>query len=119
MRRDFELFPVPSLSAIADKVGTRPMAVAYLSRARNKIIVSPMTTPTVGMYVETQPITPLPWETTSEVLGQCIWETLLRFRAVPHLGSSGSGKKTEWPAYQASGSKTVRAFEEDFVRCSI
>lgn len=30
-----------------------------------------------------------------------------------------SRKKTEWPAYRTSGARSVRAFEDDYIRISV
>ena len=116
MGRDFLLFPVPALTAVAERVGRAPLAAAYLSQSRGQILVASMTSPTLGLYVETNPVTNLAWETATDVLGQCVWEALLGFREDTNLGSS---KKTDWPAYKASGARSVRSFEEDFVRVKI
>src|SRR5215469_16448730 len=53
-----------------------------------------------------------------ETLGQAIWESLLLFKRPPGLNLR-SRKKTEWPAYRASGASSVRAFEDDYIRISV
>ena len=56
------------------------------------------------------------FDSDSAVIGQAVWEALLLFRSAPNLGSP---KKRDWPAYRASGAKSVRAFEDQFVRVSV
>ena len=116
MERDFDLFPVTALTALAEKVGRRPLATVFLSEGAGQILVASMTSPTAGLYLETKSITKLAWDTESHHLGRCVWEALLRFREDSYLGS---GLKRDWPAYQASSARSARSFEEQFVRCNV
>ena len=111
-----ELFPLPALREVADQTGRNPMASVYLSEVRDRIIVCPMTSPEKGLYVEAEATADRPFTSDSEVLGQSVWEALLRFQVSPQLGSH---KKTDWPAFRASGAKSVRAFEYEFVRVAV
>jgi len=54
----------------------------------------------------------------ARTLGQRAWEALLSFRASSDLALRSS-KKSDWPAYRASGAKSLRAFEEGFVHVSV
>jgi hypothetical protein len=111
-----ETFPVPALTAVADKTGLNPLVTVYLSENRNKVIVCPMTSPGKGHYVESAPLSVLPYHADAELLGQAVWNALLAFRTSADLGSS---KKTEWPAFKASGAKSVSMFESEYVRVTI
>jgi hypothetical protein len=107
MGRDFAQFPVPPLAAVA--------ATAGVPRGRSKIIICPATSVEKGFLYEAEPLAPIPWDSPTEVLGQRVWEALLLFRRTPNLNLR-SRKKTDWPAFRAPGSKSVRAFEGEFVR---
>lgn len=52
------------------------------------------------------------------MLGQATWESMLLFKRTPDLNLR-SRKKTEWPAYRASGARSVRAFEDEYIRISV
>ncbi len=54
----------------------------------------------------------------TEVLGQTVWESLLQFKRTPNLNPRAT-EKTDWSAYRASGAKSVRAFEEEYLRISL
>jgi hypothetical protein len=111
-----EHYPVPELTAVANEVGWNPFASVYISQVHNKVIICPMTSPGKGHYVETEAMSVMPFESESFNVGQAVWAALLRFRSSPNLGSA---KKTDWPAFRASGVKSVRAFEVDFVRLGV
>jgi hypothetical protein len=115
MRRT-ERFPVPELNAVANEVGWNPFASVYVSKIRGRIIVCAMTSPEKGHYVESEAIAVMSFESETSLLGQSVWKALLLFRSAPNLGSS---KKTDWPAFRASGAKSVRVFEDEFVRVSV
>lgn len=110
-----EHFPVPALLDVAEQAGCIPMASIYLSAAKSQIIVCPMTSPTKGLYVEAEAVVQ-PFNSDSEMLGQSVWEALLLFHLSPYLGPP---KKTDWLAFRASGAKSVRAFEWEFVHVAI
>ncbi len=71
-----------------------------------------------GFYNEQKPLSLLPWDSPAEVLGQNVWESLLLFRKTPGLNLRSS-KKSDWPAYRASGVKSIREFENQYVRVSV
>jgi hypothetical protein len=50
--------------------------------------------------------------------GKPCWESLLQFKTAPDQNLR-SGKKTDWPAYRVSGTKSVREFEEEYLRLSV
>jgi hypothetical protein len=75
-----------------------------------------MTSPTEGLYVETEDTAVHSFTADAAFIGQSVWEALLHFHLSPYLGPT---KKTEWPAFRASGAKSVSAFEHEFVRISI
>lgn len=82
------------------------------------MIVCPTICPDRGLYVEQTPVALISPDAPADTLGQSVWEALLSFRASasPDLASR---KKTDWPAYRASGVKTVRAFEGGYVHVSV
>lgn len=98
--------------------GCRPLATAYLSESRNRIIVCPTTSPDSGgvLYVELPPSAVLTFDVDTEQIGRALWDALLSFRIDSRLGS---GKWTDSPPYQASGCKSVRLFREEFVVAKI
>jgi len=116
--RDFERFPVPPLVSTAREAGEDPRSTLYVSRVLRKIIVCPTTSIEKGFYNEQEPLALVPWDSPSEALGQNVWESLLLFRSTPNLNLR-SIKKTDWPAYRASGTKSVREFEDNYVRVSV
>jgi hypothetical protein len=83
---------------------------------KDRMIVCPMTSPDKSLYVEAEAMAVRAFQSGSEALGQAVWEALLRFHVSPQLGSP---KKTDWPAFRASGEKNVRTFESEFVRVAI
>jgi hypothetical protein len=48
-----------------------------------------------------------------------VWEALLSFRSFSEPVNLRAHKKTDWPAFRASNMKTVRQFEDSFVRVSV
>jgi len=61
----------------------------------------------------------LHFDALPEALGQSVWEALLSFRSISEPVDLRSHKKTDWPAFRASGVRSVRQFEDSFVRVSI
>jgi hypothetical protein len=116
--RDYQRFPVPALSAIATKVGDDPSAAVYISERRAKIIISPVDCIEKGFHTEQEPNAVLSYDCSTEMIGQAVWESLLLFRHTPNVNLR-SRNKTDWPAYRASGVRSVRAFEEEYVRVSV
>lgn len=118
MSRDFSRFPVPALTAIAKSEGDDPVVTVYILRAAEKIIVCPNMIVEGGIYGERDVPISVPLDSSSEALGQNVWEALLSFRRVPGVNLR-SQKETDWPAYHASGARSVRAFKEELVRVSV
>ena len=111
-----ERFPVQDLNAVAMRVGWNPVASAYISKLRDRVIICPTTSPGIGHYVEREPTSILSFKSDFAILGQAVWESLLRFRSDPTVGPQ---KKTDWPAFKASGMKGVHAFESEYVYVSV
>jgi hypothetical protein len=116
--RDFGKFPVPSLNTVAAQVGDDPRSVVYMSQRQAKLIICPVSSIERGFDTEQEPLAVLPYSCPPETLGQGVWESLLLFRKTPNVNIR-SRKKTDWPAYRASGAKSVRAFEDEYVRVSV
>jgi hypothetical protein len=116
--RDFSRFSVPSLIATARDAGDDPHSTVYVSRAEGKVIVCPTTSIEKGFYKEQEPLSRLPWDSPAEVLGQNVWESLLLFRKTPGLNLRSS-KKSDWPAYRDSDLKSIREFEDQYIRVSV
>ena len=118
MSRDFSRFPVPALVATARDAGDDPRSTVYVSRGAGKLIVCPSTSIEKGFYNEQEPLVLIPWDAPAAALGESIWESLLLFRKTPGLNVRSS-KKSDWPAYRASGIKSMREFEREYVRVSV
>jgi hypothetical protein len=116
--RDFHRFPVPALNGVAKAVGDDPCTAVYMSRLPAKIIICPEGSIERGFHTEQEPLAVLPYACSTEALGQTVWESLLQFKATPGLNLRSS-KKTDWPAYRASGARSVREFEEQYLRVSV
>ena len=118
MSHDFSRFSVPSLVATAKDAGDDPHSTVYVSQAAVKLIICPTTSIEKGFYHEQQPLSLIPWDTPAEILGQNVWESRLLFRKIPSLNLRSS-KKSDWPAYRASGLKSIRDFENQYVRVPV
>ena len=118
MSRDFSRFPVPALEAVVKATRDDPLATVYVPRSLKKIIVCAHNTIEKGFLYEQDDPVSMPSDAPNEILGQSVWEALLRLRYTPGVNLR-SQKKTDWPAYKASGCKSVRAFEDEFVRVSV
>ena len=82
------------------------------------LIVCPTTNIEKGFYDEQEPLALIPRDAPSETLGQSVWESLLLFRKRPGLNLRPI-KKSDWPTYRASGIKSIREFEDQYVRVSV
>ena len=118
MSRDFSRFPLPALEAVAKAAKDEPLATVYVPSAPKEIIVCAHNTIEKGFQYEQDDPVSMPWDVPNERLGQSVWEALLLLRHTPGVNLR-SQKKADWPAYRASGCKSVRAFEEEFVRVSV
>lgn len=116
--RDFNKFPVPSLTAVATEAGVDPQSTVYMSRRLTNLTICPAGVVEKGLCAEQEPIAVLPYDCPMELFGQRIWESLLAFRRTPNVDLR-SRKRTDWPAYRASGAKSVRAFENEYVRITV
>jgi hypothetical protein len=113
--RDFEQYPVPAVDAVAKKARVNPAASVYLARSLGKIIVAPTVASPGGLYVDCDPSAVLSWDVDVGTLGQHVWEALLAFRNAP----APVRKLTDWPAYRASGARSVRDFRARSVQVSV
>jgi hypothetical protein len=116
--RNFSRFSVPALIATARDAGDDPHSTVYVPRTAGQLIVCPTTSIEKGFYNEQPPVSLIPWDAPAETLGQNAWESLLLFRKTPGLNLRSS-KKSDWPAYRASGLKSIREFEDQYVRVSV
>jgi hypothetical protein len=117
--RDIGRFPVSALTALAAHSDSNPRVSVYVPSTAGKVIVCPTAFVNGGIYIEQPPVTLLPWDAPQKALGRSVWEALLRFRSIPEPLDLRLYKKTDWLAYRTSGAKSVRAFEERFVRVSV
>jgi hypothetical protein len=117
--RDFSRFPVPDLNRVAQLVGCNPRVTVFVPAGSGELIVCPTAEASGGLYLDQSPSALLPHDIQAEALGQNVWEALLQFRSLPQPVNLKSYRKTDWPAFRASGSKTVRQFEAGFVRVSV
>jgi hypothetical protein len=117
--RDFNGFPVPALNNVAQRAGRNPRATVFVPSSSGSLIVCPTADANGDLYIEQQPSALLQRNALPEVLGQSVWEALLSFRSFSEPVNLRAHKKTDWPAFRASGMKTVRQFEDSFVRVSV
>jgi hypothetical protein len=103
---------------VVDGAISRPQAIVYLPNTPGTVIVCATTDVNGGVHIEQPAVALVPWGATPDVLGRSVWEALLNFRRTPELNLR-SYKRSDWPAYRASGAKSIRAFEEGFVRVCI
>jgi hypothetical protein len=89
-----------------------------MSERRAKIIISPVDCIEKGFHTEQEPNAVLPYDCSRETIGQAVWESLLLFRHTPNVNLRPRNR-TDWPAFRASGAKSVRAFEDEYVRVSV
>ncbi len=118
MARDFSRFPVPALAAVTSNAGEDPFATVYASSASRRIIVCPNLSVEKGLYIEQEAPISLAFDSSFDNLGQSVWDALLLFSSSPGLNLR-SQNKADWPAYRVSDAKSIRAFEEEFVRMSV
>jgi hypothetical protein len=91
----------------------------FVPSTTGTLIVCPTAQANGGLYIDRQPSAYLPGDVMPEDLGQSVWQALLCFRSISGPLDLSSRKKTDWPAYRASGAKSVRQFEDCFVRVSV
>ena len=119
MSRDLNRFPVPALNAVAQRAGRNPRVAVYLPCSSKTTIVCPTESVNGGLYCDQPPPALLQLDAAPESLGQSVWEALLSFCSISEPVNLRSYKKTDWPAFRASGMRSVRQFEDSFVRISI
>ena len=112
-------FPVPDLNRVAQLAKHNPRVTVHLPTGRGEMIVCPTAEANGGLYINQAPSALLPNDAPSEILGQSVWEALLQFRSIPEPLNLRSSRKTDWPAYRASGAKSVSQFEATFVCVSV
>jgi hypothetical protein len=89
----------------------------YLYDRRKFIIASVMSVPR-SLILEIDDVTVLDASITNEVLGQTVCAHLLRFvRKEPP--NQRNAKRTDWPAFRASGARSVIGFEEKAWRAHV
>jgi hypothetical protein len=76
----------------------------YFSDEKRRFIIS-----TVSGIAETGDPTVLPEDVSDDELGRVVCDHLLAFD--PKTPASPPGNKTDWPAYRASGARSVTSFE--------
>jgi hypothetical protein len=94
-------------------------AAVFIDRAGSQAIVVAMHYNGVGgfLFEDEQPtVVAAPIE--SPVLGTTILAALCRTEVRPETSHRDS-KKSAWPAYRASGSKSIRAFEAEYLRLQV
>lgn len=53
------------------------------------------------------------------MIGECAWRALLSFQCLPEPLNLRSRTSKDWPAFLASGTKSVRQFENGYVDVSV
>jgi hypothetical protein len=105
------------LDATRKKAGV-PFATAYVPRRPpENIVVCSYTIEKYGWADDDGPVS-LPWDTSSDTLGQKVWEALLKFGHTRESDPTWVAH-TDWPTYRASGYKNLEAFMEECVRVDV
>jgi hypothetical protein len=115
MSRDSERFPQTALKATAEAAGDVPFATVYVPRSSGNIVVCSYAIIEVGYRERDNPFS-IPWDSSSDTLGQTAWEALLQFGRPPEPKWR---METDWPSYRASGCKSLPAFLDEFVEVRV
>jgi hypothetical protein len=107
------------LQATAKAAGDVPFATIYVppSPGDGNIVVCSNTIIKVGYREQDGPIS-IPWDSPSETLGQRVWEALLEFGRTPESNLKPYAER-DWPAYRASGCKSLSAFVDEFLEVRV
>jgi hypothetical protein len=115
-RRVLPLKSVRELTDYREAIGAELTAHVYFVPGK-MIIVAPVNG-TQGLFVEDREVTELPEAVSDDDLGQCICDNLLW--NVSDVSQDLRNRKAEnWPAYVASGLKTVREFERKAIQVTV
>jgi hypothetical protein len=104
------------LNARTTSLGRPLSAVVHASKVHSRLVLAAQGG-LHGATYETGYTTVLPYDADDSVLGQAILDVLLRHAAVDD--PTPTSRVTEWPAFRASGLRSVRSFESSFYRISV
>jgi hypothetical protein len=96
----------------------RKFARVFIARSGFRAIVVGMHTNEHDIWSEDDSPTVLNKPFTAEELGNAIAEAMGRTDRI-NGKNLREGKLTDWPAYKASGERTVRKFDESFIEISV
>jgi hypothetical protein len=95
----------------------RRHASVFISRNADKAVIVPMHFHE-GVYVEDESVTSTETPLDPRLLGTLIREALMRSQCRSGNAWRG-GSPRQWPAFRASGVRTVKSFERDYIRVSV
>ena len=93
------------------------MVVLYVSAERNTILIAPQYVDESWLRYEQEEIDILDFNCTDDVLGAAIKRNFNKFAQKNMENKKRTSK--DWPAYQATKLKSMKAFEETYFRISI
>jgi hypothetical protein len=104
------------LFSVKRKSYIRHHAHVFISRSEETAVIATLHFNGKGgiLFEENQPVVLLS-PLTPIILGQAILDALRR-TTIGQLNSSAMQKLTDWPAFKASKAKSVRQFEQNFIR---
>jgi hypothetical protein len=92
-------------------------AVVYISDKYKHLIIAPMSQNDAGIIYEQDTCTALAYSEEATELGELTLDNFNRY-SVKDVNLRDH-KSTDWPAFKHSKSKSVRAFEQDYIRISV
>jgi len=103
--------PEPKLKVIKS-------VTVYLSEKHSEIIVAPISKePNAGYHYEQKDCEVIELNSSVEIIGKTIKRNFDKFNI--ERKNAGMGNKSDWPAFKASKEKSMRGFEERYIRISI
>lgn len=95
----------------------RKMAWVYMHREQENAVVAGNFKD--ALYYDTDDAVQVCDTTSDIVFGEVVRDRFAACDFRKRTEADKRRKKTEWPAFKASGSKSVAAFERDYIACSI
>ena len=95
----------------------RKMICLYFSTSHDQVIIAPFYKNYAGIYYEQDVCTTYSLSTDNETLGNEIISAFYKFEIKDK--DLARHKKSDWPAYKHSKTKTMKSFEECYVRMEL
>lgn len=89
----------------------------FISAEKQQLIIAPQYLDNRGLYIEQKQCFTYPFPINSRQLGNELTNALNMFHYEDKMAEIT--KKSDWPAYQVSKSKTIKAFEKEYIYISI